>query len=196
MVYILIMKKNLFFTMAILLVSLLSFTCKSNPAAAASETEARDPNMPGWVTELPPEDMIWGVGSALEEKQSFALQTAEKRGKTSIARLLKTYMQSLFIDYGKIENGKPLSEILQEDINPAIANMPLNEAAANLRWKAPNGSWWYRLEYSKIDARSALSHLFDEEAEKFPEFNVTTAMQLLEIQLARIDIPLQTNEDE
>jgi hypothetical protein len=103
-------------------------------------------------------------------------------------------MSSVFVDYHK-NAGAAAAEDLPEDIQVKIANMPLAEAVAFLRWKAPDGAWWYRVEYKKTDARATLSRFFDEELEKFPDFNVTAAMQLLEPLLAKNELPLQTNTD-
>ncbi|MDR1219737.1 MAG: hypothetical protein LBK73_09035 [Treponema sp.] len=179
------MKKScLFFIMIAPLVSF--FACTSHPSADVSDSSKADANTPQWAHEIPPADMIWGVGSALDEKQSNAMWTAEKRGKESVGRMLKAYVSDVSGEYSE------LPQEAVEDINDKITRAPFDEATAVLRWKAPDGAWWYRVEYTKADARAFLSGLFDEEEELFPEFDATRAMQLLDPRMTGEDIPFQT----
>jgi hypothetical protein len=166
------------------------FTCKSHPSTEGSDSLETDANTPQWVSELPPADMIWGVGSALGEKQSDAIWTAEKRGKESVGWMLKAYVSDVFKEYSDV----PHEAV--ENINDKIMRAPFDEAAAVLRWKAPNGAWWYRIEYKKTDARVFLSGIFDEEEELFPEFDATRAMQLLDSRMAGEDVPFQTGAEQ
>jgi hypothetical protein len=181
-------KTYLFFIMLMPLVFF--FACKSPPPADGSDSSEADANTPQWVGEIPPADIIWGIGSAFDEKQSDAMRTAEKRGRASLGRMLRAYTSDVFKQYSDVPQ-KAL-----EDINDKITRALFDEAAAILRWKAPNGAWWYRVEYKKADARAFLSGIFDEEEELFPEFHATRAMQLLDMRMAGEDIPFQTGAEQ
>ncbi|MDR0706590.1 MAG: hypothetical protein LBF60_01755 [Treponema sp.] len=181
-------KAYLFFIMLMPLVSF--FACTSHPPADGSDSSEMDVNTPRWAGEIPPADIIWGVGSAFDEKQSDAMRTAEKRGRESVGRMLRAYTSDVFKRYTDV----PQDAL--EDINGKITQAPFDEAAAILRWKAPNGVWWYRVEYKKADARAFLSGIFDEEEELFPEFDATRAMQLLDPRMAGEDIPFQTGAEQ
>ncbi|MDR0375437.1 MAG: hypothetical protein LBH85_06900 [Treponema sp.] len=181
-------KACLFF---IMVASLLSFfACKTQPSADAAASSQEGANTPKWAGELPPVSMIWGIGSAVDEKQSVAMRTAEKKGKESVGRMLKAYMSDIFKEYTEI----PREAV--ESINDKITQAPLDEVVAVLRWKAPNGEWWYRVEYKKEDARAFLSGIFDEEEELFPEFDATRAMNLLDSRMTGEDIPFQTRVEQ
>ncbi|MDR2783585.1 MAG: hypothetical protein LBB48_07100 [Treponema sp.] len=182
------MKKACLFL--IMIMPLASFSaCRTHPPTDAPDASMADPNTPQWAGELPAADMIWGIGSALDEKQSNAMRAAEKRGKESVGLMLKAYMNDVFKGYG-------VPREAAENINNKITRAPFDEAAAVLRWKAPNGAWWYRVEYKKADARAFLSGIFDEEEKLFPEFNATRAMLLLDVRIAGEDSPFQTGGEE
>lgn len=183
-IYISMKKACLFFILVLPLVSFLM--CKSSPSADADDSSKADANTPQWAGEIPPADIIWGVGIAIDEKQSNAMWTAEKRGKESVGRMLKAYVSDVCKEYAEIP------QEAEEDIHDKITQAPFNEAAAVLRWKASNGAWWYRVEYAKADARDFLSGIFDEEEEAFPEFDATRAMQLLDLRMTVEDVPFQT----
>jgi hypothetical protein len=180
-------KACLFFIMIMPLASF--FACMTHPPADASDSSKVDANTPQWAGEFPAADMIWGIGSALDEKQSYAMRTAEKRGKESVGLMLKAYMNDVFKEYA-------VPHEAVENINDKITQAPFDEAAAVLRWKAPNGVWWYRVEYKKADARAFLTGIFDEEEELFPEFDATRVMLLLDVRMAGEDIPFQTGGED
>jgi hypothetical protein len=186
------------------------FSCKSSSSAAVAATaaaavvtaitaseQAAAPKSPRWAAELPPEGMIWGIGIALGEKQGDAIRTAERRGKVSIGRTLIAYIHDVFAEYDAYAvNGARMSRDVLEDINGKITQAPFDEAKAVLRWKAPDGAWWYRVEYKTADARAFLAGIFDEEETLFPTFDGATAMQCLETRFGGVDVPSQTDTDQ
>jgi hypothetical protein len=63
--------------------------------------------------------------------------------------------------------------------------MQLNGTQPDKRWKAPNGTWWYRVEYKVSDAKSALAPLFTSEEASYAEFKADEALRMLDSQLAK-----------
>jgi hypothetical protein len=171
---------------------LLIFSCKT--AHFVPSGDPQPSYTPAWVGELPPEDAIWGVGTASHEKQSLAMRNAERYGRVSIAERLKAYMRAVFTDYSAEAEDEADIDNIKEEISIKITALPLKEAVTGTRWKSPDNKWWYRLEYKKTDAKQALSRIFDETTEKYPEFDATTAMRLLIPLLEKTDLPLQTGD--
>ncbi|GHT82511.1 hypothetical protein FACS1894137_01530 [Spirochaetia bacterium] len=182
------MKRGLFLCLTALTVALLAVSCGSTPSPSAHE---EDPNFPPWLNDLPPEDVIWGFGSARQSSEQMSMTTAEVRARTSIARQLNTKVDAMFTDYnrdaGTVGNQAALS--LQEDVTRQVSSMQLNGSKPIQRWKAPDGTWWYLVEYNKAEAQAALSKVFDSEAARYAEFKTGEALKMLDTQLAKNEKP-------
>ena len=162
--------------------------------SAATEREtARTEGFPAWLNETPPEDAIWGIGCAFNERQSLSMQRAEELAENSVRMLLGTYMDDLFAAYGRITGAVP-NEALLSDVKNKTAYMPLDDAVVNIRAKTADGAWWYRTAYPKASAREFFAFLFEEEHTLFPEFDVTAAREILDTLLAQNDPPVQARE--
>ena len=153
-------------------------------------------NVPEWISDFAPEDSLWGIGSARQSSDSFSMTTAEARARTSIARQLNAKVDAMFIDYmrdaGTVGSQPALS--LQEDVSRQVTSMQLNGARPIKRWKAPDNTWWYLVEYKISDARAALNSVFDSEAARYTEFKAEEALRMLDEQLAKSEKPLQVGE--
>jgi hypothetical protein len=53
------------------------------------------------------------------------------------------------------------------------------------RWQAPDGTYYYRVEFRKSDARAAIASILGNEEAAFAEFKAQQALQMLDSQLAR-----------
>jgi hypothetical protein len=181
------MKKGFSICLMAVVVVLLAVSCGGSPAAQ------QDPNTPLWLNDFPPEDAIWGIGSARQSSTQMSMTTAEARARTSVARQLNTKVEAMFTDYmrdaGTVDSQTALS--LQEDVGRQITSMQLNGARPIQRWQAPDGAWWYLVEYKLSDARAALAPVFTSEEARYAEFKADEALRMLDTQLAKQEKPVQ-----
>jgi len=177
----------------ILMVLSLAFVlgCGSSPSSSSQAN-----NMPEWVNDFPPEDVLWGIGVAKQSSQSMSMTTAEARARVSIARQLNTKVQAMFTDYNQDAGnaGSQVNVSLQEDVSRQITNMDVSGARPIKRWSAPDGTWWYLVEINKSDALAAVSSVINRESATFAEFKTQQALALLDAQLAKTEKPLQVTE--
>jgi len=174
-------------TAAVLMVT----ACPSSPAAAPSGPT----NTPEWLNDFPPEDVIWGIGTAKQSSPSMSMTTAEARARTAIARQLNTKVQAMFTDYnldaGNVRNQANTS--LQEDVSRQITNMDVSGARPVKRWQASDGTWWYLVEFKKSDAKKAVASILGNEEAAFAQFKAQQALQMLDAQLAKNEKPVQVD---
>jgi hypothetical protein len=184
------MKKGLSICLMAIAVVVLAVSCGGSPKAQ------QDPNTPPWLNDFPPEDALWGIGSAKQSSPQLSMNTAEARARTSVARQLNTKVEAMFTDYmrdaGTVGSQTALS--LQEDVSRQITSMQLNGARPIQRWQAPDGTWWYLVEYKISDAKAALSNVFNSEAAQFAEFKADEALRMLDAQLAKQEKPVPVYE--
>jgi hypothetical protein len=184
------MKKGLSICLMTLVVILSAANCGGAPAAQ------QDPNTPPWLNDFPPEDALWGIGSAKQSSPQLAMNTAEARARTSVARQLNTRVDAMFTDYmrdaGTVGSQAALS--LQEDVSRQITSMQLNGARPIQKWQAPDGAWWYLVEYKISDAKTALAPMFTSEEARYAEFKADEALRILDSQLARQEKPVPVYE--
>ncbi|MDR2740337.1 MAG: LPP20 family lipoprotein [Treponema sp.] len=184
------MKKGLCVCFMALAVTMLALSCKGGPAAR------QDPNTPPWFDEFAPEGLIWGVGSAKQSSEQLAMTTAEARARTSVARQLGVKVDAMFTDYmrdaGTVDSQTALS--LQEDVSRQLTSLQLNGVQPNARWKAPDGTYWYRVEYKISDAKTALAPVFTSEEAKYAEFKAQEALRMLDAQLSKNEKPIPVFE--
>jgi hypothetical protein len=185
------MKKGLSIFLTITVAAFLAVSCGSAPSAHLS-----DPNSPDWLNEFPPEDALWGIGSAKQSSDQLSMNTAEARARTSVARQLNTKVEAMFTDYmrdaGTVGSQTALS--LQEDVSRQVTAMQLNGARPIKRWKAPDNTWWFLVEYKISDAKAALGNVIDSEAARYAEFKADEALQMLDAQLAKNEKPVPVYE--
>jgi hypothetical protein len=175
-------KRNCVFFAAFVL-ALLAAGCGSAP----SSQEIKDPNIPEWINDFAPEDVLWGIGTAKQSSDQMSMTTAEARGRTSIARQLNAKVDAMFTDYMRDAGtaGSQTALSLQEDISRQVTSMQLNGARPIKRWKAPDNTWWYLVEYKVSDARAAVGAMVDSEAARYAEFKADEALRMLDAQLAK-----------
>jgi hypothetical protein len=165
---------------------LLAVSCGGSPAPQ------QNPNVPEWLNDFPPEDALWGIGSAKQSSPQLAMNTAEARARTSIARQLNTKVDAMLTDYmrdaGTVGSQTALS--LQEDVSRQITSMQLNGARPIKKWSAPDGTWWYLVEYKLSDAKAALAPMFTSEEARYAEFKAEEALRMLDDQLAKQEKPV------
>ena len=184
------MKKALTILLVISL-AFLAMGCASNKAAVSSGPA----NTPPWLNDFPPEDVIWGIGIAKQSSESMSMTTAEARARTAIARQLSTKVQAMFTDYnldaGNV--GKQANASMQEDVSRQVTNIDVSGARAIKRWQAPDGTWWFLVEFKKSDAKNQVASILGNQEAAFAQFKAKQALDMLDAQIAKNEQPLQVN---
>ncbi|MDR0582970.1 MAG: LPP20 family lipoprotein [Treponema sp.] len=185
--------KKACFVIPALLIAVLLIACGSSPSA----TPAAGPvTTPEWLNDFPPEDVIWGIGSARQTSASMSMTTAEARARVSIARQLDNKVQAMFTDYnldaGNV--GSQANASMQEDVSRQITNINLSGARPIKRWQGSDGTWWYLVEYSKSNAKTAVASILGNEEAAFAQFKAQQALDILDQQLAKSEKPVVVNQ--
>jgi hypothetical protein len=184
------MKKGLSMCLMVIVVVLVAASCGGAPASR------QEPTTPPWLNDFPPEDALWGIGSAKQSSSQLSMNTAEARARTSVARQLSTKVDAMFTGYMRVAGtgGRLTALSLQEDVSRQITSMQLNGARPVQRWQAPDGTWWYLVEYKISDAKAALAPMFTSEEARYAEFKAEEALRMLDSQLARQEKPVPVSE--
>jgi hypothetical protein len=180
-------------SLILLVVSLVfAAACKSGPATTTTTGPTATPE---WLNDLPPEDVLWGIGTAKQSSAAMSMTTAEMRGRVAIARQLNTKVQAMFTDYnldaGAVSNQASTS--LQEDVSRSITNMDVSGAQPIKKWQAKDGTWWFLLEMKKSDARNQAASILGNQEAAFAQFKAQQALQMLDAQLAKSEKPMQVD---
>jgi hypothetical protein len=175
------------------LLAVLALGCKSTPP----DTRVDDPNVPEWLNDFPPEDVLWGIGTAKQSTDNMSMTMAEARARQNIANQLSVEVQGMITDYardaGTINNQTSLA--LAETVGRQITEAKLTGVTPITRWRSPNGAWWYRVQLKKADAAQAAADIIDSEAARYSEFKTMEALKLMDAQLAKKnDKPVPVSE--
>jgi hypothetical protein len=177
--------KKICLILLVLSLGLAFVACKTTTTASVPA------NTPEWLNEFPPEDVLWGLGSAKQSSESMSMTTAEARARVDIARQLSTKVQAMFTDYnqdaGNVRNQANTS--LQENVSRQVTNMDVSGARPIKRWKASDGTWWYLVEMKKSDAKDQLTSILRNEEAAYAQFKSQQALQMLDAQLAKNEKP-------
>jgi hypothetical protein len=170
----------------------MAIACKSSPTS----TTTGPTTTPEWLNDFPPEDVLWGIGIAKQSSAQMSMTTAEARARVAVARQLDTKVQAMFTDYnmdaGTVSNQANAS--MQEDVSRQITNMNISGARPIKRWEAPDGTWWYLVEFKKSDAKNAVASILGNQEAAFAQFKAQQALQMLDSQLAKNEKPYQISE--
>jgi hypothetical protein len=177
------------------LVAIIGFTvaaCRSSPTS----TTTGPTTTPEWLNDFPPEDVLWGIGIARQSSTQMSMNTSEARARVAVARQLSAKVQAMFTDYN-LDAGNVNSQAnssLQEDVSRQITNIDISGARPIKRWEAPDGTWWYLVEFKKSDARNDIASILGNQEAAFAQFKTQQALQMLDAQLAKNEKPLQIRE--
>jgi len=172
---------------SILVVVSLVFMAAACGSSSAATKPTGPTNTPEWLNEFPPEDVIWGIGTAKQSSPTMSMTTAEARARTAIARQLSTKVQAMFTDYN-LDAGNVNAQAnssLQEDVSRQVTNMDVSGARPIKRWEAPDGTWWFLVEFKKSDARNTVSSILGNQEAAFAQFKAQQALDMLDTQLAK-----------
>jgi hypothetical protein len=185
--------------MVLALLGLAMVGCASS-APAASGTAApvaqQDPNLPPWIDELPPEDVLWGIGAAKQSSISMSRTTARNRAVVDIARQIDSRVKAMFTDYNRDAGttGSQANLSLQEDVTRTLTDVDLSGTETSANWTAPDGTYWIRVSYPKANLLKTASQIFDSEAARYAEFKADEALAIMNNELERSERPQGVRE--
>jgi hypothetical protein len=186
------MKKTIF-SLLVLACVLVIVGCGSTQPGTVID----DPNIPAWINDLPPEDVLWGIGSAKQSTDNMSMTLADARARQDIARQLSVLAEGMVTDYGRdagsVNNQASLQ--LAETVSRQVASAKLTGASAVKRWRAPDNTWWYLVQLNKADAAREAADVIESEASLYAEFKAMNALQLMDAKLKETkSVPVPVTE--
>jgi GH24 family phage-related lysozyme (muramidase) len=172
------------FSLALLCLAALFVACASAPGASGSSGGRGD--TPEWLNEFPPEDAMWGIGAAKQSTESLSMTMAEARARQSIAQQLSTRARGMITDFAR-DAGSGASQSstqLAEAVSRQLTEAELTGATPIRRWKGPDGTWWYLVQYPKAEAAKTAAGVVDTEAARYAEFKAMDALRMMDAELA------------
>jgi hypothetical protein len=126
---------------------------------------------PSWLNDTPPDDVLWGVGSAKMANRNLSQPIAEARARSSISFSLNSTIKSAITDHNRdaTVNGVTVSSSLQESITRILTSSQLEGSRPNKIWFAPDGTAWVRVEYSKELAKKWTREVLKQQVENTGE---------------------------
>jgi hypothetical protein len=125
---------------------------------------AQESPVPEWVSEVPPEDAFWGIGSAKLENESLAQQIAASLARRNLAEQLGIWGRFILFKYIN-EDGTLTGKLLSKEIIDA----DLSGVAINARKRTADGTWWVRVSLPKADAQKIRNYAIDNTADRILE---------------------------
>ena len=159
--------------------------CVLAGAAACATADTADNYTPGsapeWAGEVPPEGVLWGIGSAKLQIESLALQAASTQARREIAEQLNVRVQTMITEYAG-EGGT----LIRETITREISSADLSGSVINAREQTADGTWWVRVSLPKAEAIKTISAAVDRTAASFSEARAQEALKMLDAQLEKL----------
>jgi hypothetical protein len=166
--------------------------CGSAPqTSGTAPATAQDPTLPPWIDDLPPEDVLWGIGVAKQSNLSLTRNSARNNAVVEIARQIDSKVKAMFTNYNRDAGttGSQANVSLQEDVSRTLTSVDLSGAQTNANWTAPDGTYWIRVAYPKANLLKTAEQIFNSEAAQFAEFKSDQALQIMENELSRTEKP-------
>jgi hypothetical protein len=162
--------------------AVLTAGCGSSPEAPPQENA----NVPEWINEFPPEDALWGIGSAKQSTENLSMTMAESRARQSISYQLNTIARGMITDYARDAGSgdNQSSAQLAEAVGRQLTSSQLTGATPIKRWKAADGTWWYLVQYGKSSAAKTMANVISNEAAQYAEFKAMDALKTADAELA------------
>jgi len=148
--------------------------------------EVSIPNSPEWVNIIPPDEAVYGIGTAKMSNLSMSMTTAEARARTAIFRYINETAQAAIRDYftGSGDSSGPAASAYMESAAVKISGMEISGALPVNRWQAADSTWWYLAEYKKSELKTALTIIFESMQNDFPQYDYRDILKCLDNALA------------
>ena len=157
------------------------------PEPAPPPPPAATSNVPAWLSEIPPEDVIWGIGFIKLQNSNLAMQRATQLAQQDVANQISVLVQGSLTGYanesGDLNNSRSIQSI--ESITRTLTNMNLSGAVPDKRDLADDGTWWVRVMYRKADAQRTINQVVNNEMADYAEFKADQALKRLEYDLEK-----------
>jgi len=174
----------------ILLVLVIGFALAG--CASKQPTVGSASDVPPWLNDIAPDDVIWGIGQAKQSSVSMSMTIAESRARAGIARELQTKVQQMIEDYnmdaGNAKNQANAS--MQQNIMRQVVNIDVSGARIVQRWQGRDGTWWFKAEMKKADARKNVASILGNEEAAYSQFKAQEALKMLDAQLDKKTKPV------
>jgi len=114
-------------------------------AVMAVGCDKKTADVPVWIQDLPPEDVLQGIGIAKTESDGESILLAEDRARTEIARQLDTKVSAYAWEDQSL------------DITHARTSTVVNGSRVVRRYKDKNGAWWCMVWLPRAEVASMIS---------------------------------------
>jgi len=185
------MKRRLSVLALALAVAFFAISCASAPAPAAAPAPVVV-DFPPWINDMPPEDLLWGIGIADNVQMQMRMTMADSRARQDIARQLNTVVQGMVTDYAREAGGISGAAVthFQETISRQVSEATLQGVVRDEQWMAPDGrTLWMRVRMNKADASRAaaeeIARAVDSDAAAFAQWRAMDALNRMDDHLAR-----------
>jgi hypothetical protein len=160
------MKRNLlasFFSLVFMILVLDSGYCQQTVIPKLEEIAG---NMPDWVKDSPPEDILWGIGIGGLSTTNASCEQAKFKAQAAIGSQVAMYVRGV----GQVKNSR---DVYQNEVYSLLCVEASNQAAFELsefiridrRTKTADGRIWYRVYVKKTDAQKLETILLQYEQE-------------------------------
>ena len=184
------MKRRFVVIVLVVAVAFIAISCATAPTPAP--VAMADPSFPPWINDMPPEDVLWGIGVADNVQMQMRMTMADSRARQDIARQLNTVVQGMVTDYAREAGGISDAAVtqFQETISRQVTEATLQGVVRDEQWMAPDGrTLWMRVRMSKADASRAaaneIARAVDNEAAAFAQWRAMDALNRMDDQFAR-----------
>ena len=161
-------------------------------AGCKSSANVADPSLPPWINQMPPEDMLWGVGVSDNAQTNMRMTMSDSRARQDLARQLSVLAQGMIVDYAREAGGINNTAALQfaDTITRQVTDGKISGATRDVVWTPrDNKTMWTRLKISKADAAKSIADevnkAIDSEAARYAEFKAMDALRLMDSQLEK-----------
>ncbi|MDR2364080.1 MAG: hypothetical protein LBD65_06660 [Spirochaetaceae bacterium] len=165
--------------------TLVLISCKSSPQTQS--LKIKDENIPEWINDFPPDDVLWGIGSSKSSIDTLAMETAELRARQDISRQLTVITDGLIETFAQEAGSTDTQAALEykQSVGRGLTSANLTGAVPVKRWRSPDGTWWYQIQMSKADAAKVASGIVENEASLYAQFKAQNALQKMDDLLAK-----------
>ena len=184
------MKKGLL-SILVLAMAFFAFGCRSAPAPTPGPAGVADQNMPPWINEMAPEDMLWGIGTSNVHQMQMRLTMSEASARQNIAEQIATQAQGMITSWAREAGGvsDASAAMFAETVFRQLTEVTLMGVIPDVRWTAPDGHLWTRVRMTRADAARSvadeIARTIDSEEARFAEWRAMNALEEMDRHLNR-----------
>ncbi|MCL2214295.1 MAG: hypothetical protein FWC06_03695 [Treponema sp.] len=190
--------KKLCLLVAAMAVMALVMGCSSSPASTSAPATPQAATVtpsstPAWFSDVPPEDVVYGIGIAKMANDAMALETATTRSQRDISRQVSAVVQGMVIDYmnqsGAANNPRVIESV--DIIGRNLTNLNLTGSVVDKRDKMADGTWYVRTYTRKADILRQTESVVNNEMADYAEWRREQALAQLDHALSSANFKTQ-----